>query len=45
MKRLEIIQLRTVDGNRELQLETLINEVDGEAKKQTIMSRNAGYTT
>jgi len=39
MKWLEIIQLRTVDSDRELlefQLEALINEVEEETKKQAI---------
>ena len=39
MKWLEIIELRSVDSNRELlesQLQKLINEVDRETKKQAI---------
>ena len=39
MKWLEIIELRSVDSNRELlksQLQKLINEVEKEAKKQAI---------
>ena len=39
MKWLEIIELRSVDSNRELlesQLQKLINEVDKETKKQAI---------
>jgi len=41
MKWLEIIELRSVDSNRELlesQLQNLINEVDKETKKQAIKS-------
>ena len=43
MKWLEIIELRSVDSNRESlesQLKKLINEVDKEIKKQTIKTYN-----
>ena len=43
MKWLEIIELRSIDSNRESlesQLKKLINEVDKEIKKQTIKTYN-----